>query len=69
MDLLKEIKNYVDEDSRPVSEQLSYIKKLGAMMMLSNRLYKDHVVSFCGTLIKLYNNLNSSSIKVEELKD
>ena len=56
MDLLKEIEKYVDEDSRPVSEQLSYIKKLGAMMMLSNRLYKDHVISFCGTLIKLYNN-------------
>ena len=41
MDLLKEIEKYTDEDSRPVSEQLSYIKKLGAMMMLSNRLYKS----------------------------
>ena len=69
MDLLKEVRDYVDKDDRPVNDQMSYIRQLGMLMMASPRLYKEHVVSFCGTLIKLYNNLNSSSIKAEELKD
>ena len=69
MDLLKEIRDYVNKDDRPVKDQMSYIRQLGMLMMTSPRLYKEHVVSFCGTLIKLYNNLNSSSIKAEELKD
>ena len=69
MDLLKEIKEYKEKDDKSVNQQVSYIKQLGLLMMTSPRLYKEHVVSFCGTLIKLYNNLNSSSIKAEELKD
>ena len=58
MSLLADIDKYSKEDSRPVTEQLAYIKKLGAMMLFSPRLYKDHVIAFCGTLIKLYDNLN-----------
>jgi len=58
MGLITEIEKYSKEDSRPVEEQLAYIKKLGAIMLFSPRLYKDHVIAFCGTLIKLYDNLN-----------
>ena len=74
MDLLKEIKEYRDKDDRSVNSQLSYIKQLGFMMMASPRLYKEHVISFCGTLIKLYENLNGDDdstnklLKCEEIK-
>ena len=74
MDLLKEIKDYRDKDDKNIQDQLSYIKKLGLLMMASPKLYKDHVVSFCGTLIKLYENLNGEDnsgnnlLKCEEMK-
>lgn len=74
MDLLKEIKEYRDKDTKSVEEQLSFIKKLGLLMMTSPRLYKDHVVSFCGSLIKLYENLNGEEnssnklLKCEEMQ-
>ena len=74
MDLLKEIKDFRDKDDRSVQSQMSYIKQLGLLMMASPRLYKEHVVSFCGSLIKLYENLNkeesseSKLIKCEEIK-
>lgn len=59
MDLLKEIKENSSKDSRSPEEQIKYLKQLGIMMFMSSRLYREHVVSFCGTLIKLYDNLNS----------
>ena len=74
MDLLKEIKDFRDKDDRSVQSQMSYIKQLGLLMMASPRLYKEHVVSFCGSLIKLYENLNKEEpskgklIKCEEIK-
>ena len=74
MDLLKEIKEYRDKDDKPVSSQIAFIKQVGLLMMASPRLYKEHVVSFCGTLIKLYENLNGEDdstnklLKCEEIK-
>ncbi len=74
MDLLKEIKEYRDKDDRDATAQIAYIKQIGILMMASPRLYKEHVVSFCGTLIKLYENLsgedNSTNklLKCEEMK-
>ncbi len=67
MDLLKEIKDFRDKDDRNVQSQMSYIKQLGLLMMTSPRLYKEHVVSFCGTLIKLYENLNGEDNSVDKL--
>ena len=67
MDLLKEIKEYVENDDRTPSEQLSFIKRQGIMMMASPRLYKDHVVTFCGSLIKLYENLSGETKHEKEL--
>ena len=67
MDLLKEIKDFRDKDDRSVQSQMSYIKQLGLLMMTSPRLYKEHVVSFCGTLIKLYENLNGEDNSVDKL--
>lgn len=67
MDLLKEIKDFRDKDDRSVQSQMSYIKQLGLLMMTSTRLYKEHVVSFCGTLIKLYENLNGEDNSVDKL--
>lgn len=74
MDLLKEIKEFKNKDEREVKDQLAYIKRLGILMMTSPRLYKEHVVSFCGTLVKLYENLNGEDVsantllKCEEMK-
>ena len=74
MDLLKEIKEYRDKDDKSVSQQMTYMKQLGLLMMTSPRLYREHVVSFCGTLIKLYENLNGEDnstnnlLKCEEMK-
>ena len=65
MDLLKEIKDYCDKDDRPVHNQIAYLKQLGLLMFMNNRLYKDHVISFCGTLVKLYKNLNNEMIEVD----
>lgn len=59
MDLLKEIKENSSKDSRSPEEQIKYLKQLGIMMFMSFKLYREHVVSFCSTLIKLYDNLNS----------
>lgn len=67
MDLLKEIKDFRDKDDRSVQSQMSYMKQLGLLMMTSPRLYKEHVVSFCGTLIKLYENLNGEDNSVDKL--
>ena len=67
MDLLKEIKDFRDKDDRSVQSQMSYIKQLGLLMMTSPRLYKEHVVSFCGTLVKLYENLNGEDNSVDKL--
>lgn len=67
MDLLKEIKDFRDKDDRNVQSQMSYIKQLGLLMMTSPRLYKEHVVSFCGTLVKLYENLNGEDNSVDKL--
>ena len=74
MDLLKEIKEYRDKDYKSVNQQMTYIKQLGLLMMTSPKLYKEHVVSFCGTLVKLYENLNGEDdstnklLKCEEIK-
>ena len=67
MDLLKEIKDFRDKDDRSVQSQMSYIKQLGLLMITSPRLYKEHVVSFCGTLVKLYENLNGEDNSVDKL--
>lgn len=67
MDLLKEIKDFRDKDDRSVQSQMSYMKQLGLLMMTSPRLYKEHVVSFCGTLVKLYENLNGEDNSVDKL--
>ena len=67
MDLLKEIKEYRDKDDKSVSQQMAYMKQLGLLMMTSPRLYREHVVSFCGTLVKLYENLNGEDNSVDKL--
>ena len=33
MDLLKEIKEYRDKDNKSVTQQMTYIKQLGLLMM------------------------------------
>lgn len=67
MKLLKEIEKFIDKDDRTPQQQLSYLKQLGAMMLFSPALYKDHVVAFCGTLLSMYEKLNKESSGQEDL--
>lgn len=71
MKLLKEIEDYIKKDSRTPQEQLSYVKQLGTIMLFQPRLYREHVIAFCGTLLGMYENLNkdadeSNLIKLEK---
>ena len=68
MDLLKEVKNYMEKDARTPEQQMAFLKQLLLIMITQNRLYKEHVVSFCGTLLKMYNTMSSNGKENEEIK-
>jgi len=56
MEILEEIQHRIDSESRSSSELVSTLRQLGTYMFVTGTITKEQVVTFCSSLIKLYNN-------------
>lgn len=59
--ILKDIKNRVEEETRSPQQIYSELRFAGAQMMLTNTITRGQVVGFCAGLIKLYDMLSPKS--------
>ena len=58
--ILSKIKEKLVQDTRPPQAIYQHIKALGTTMILTNTLSEEQVISFCSSLIKLYERLKGT---------
>lgn len=56
MEILDEIQHRIESESRLSGELVSTLRQLGTYMFITGTITKEQVVTFCSSLIKLYNN-------------
>lgn len=56
MEILEEIQHRIESESRSSSELVSTLRQLGTYMFITGTITKEQVVTFCSSLINLYNN-------------
>ena len=56
MEILDEIQHRIESESRSSGELVSTLRQLGTYMFITGTITKEQVVTFCSSLIKLYNN-------------
>ena len=58
MKILTEIQNRINKETRSPSDLYTELRQLGAQMVITNVIGRAQVVTFCSSLIKLYELLS-----------